>query len=404
MWTKEQFKTRTDAGPFARRCELIRAIDDLLAQYPKLRETLKCLAAARIIDYCNDYIEQVTRSGKPSKRLRGVYELRGEAQQEWQRLSARNRVRNRFLSAMRNPKFKTLGEIQRAAPGTQALQDNEVLEALDDLHRAGHGLQKIQQVWQASHSTKNFWDFLEEYVRAHPQEEPYRVKYLDENDRRAYEVRIQGGTLWQGQGAESHLFDTTRFAVNSTIPANAWGWGIFVLSSDTRVYSGSSYSHPRPKPSGNVDGRNSGDILHHSSFLAGRPVRCAGEWAVRNGHLRCVTPRSGHYQPPVALFKEFLLYLRARGVLLDRLAVAWPWPGYNDRRFYNAERFLWANQVEFKQQPRHNGVALAELASMDDPHSDLPRRVPPPPPRRPHRLLPPIPGPHRGTLVIPRRP
>src|SRR5262245_38074119 len=107
MWTKEQFKARTDAGPFARRCKLIRAIDDLLARYPSLRETLKCLAAARIIDYCNDYIEQVTGKGSSSKRLRGVYELRGEAQQEWQRLSARDRARNRFWRAIRNPKFKT---------------------------------------------------------------------------------------------------------------------------------------------------------------------------------------------------------------------------------------------------------------------------------------------------------
>src|SRR5262249_35674898 len=162
--------------------------------------------------------------------LRGVYELRGEAQQEWQRLSARDRARNRFWRAIRNPKFKTLGEVQRAAPGTKALQDNEVLEALDDLHRAGHGLAKIQQTWQASRSTKNFWDFLEDYVKAPPQEEPYRVKYLNENDRRAYEVHIRGGMLLQGQGAEAAPFDTTRFAVNSPVAANAWGWGIFVLS------------------------------------------------------------------------------------------------------------------------------------------------------------------------------
>ncbi|TWU57656.1 hypothetical protein [Rubripirellula reticaptiva] len=37
--------------------------------------------------------------------------------------------------------------------------------------------------------------------------------------------------------------------------------------------------------------------FHHSSFLRGNSVKGAGEWMVKNGTLKIITSKSGHYRP-----------------------------------------------------------------------------------------------------------
>ena len=39
--------------------------------------------------------------------------------------------------------------------------------------------------------------------------------------------------------------------------------------------------------------------FHHSSFLAGRDVKAAGDWRVRDGRLELISAMSGHYEPPL---------------------------------------------------------------------------------------------------------
>jgi hypothetical protein len=401
--TKEEFKAATYAGPFARRSARIRAIDDMLARYPSVLASspwVQSLAVAQIRDACVEWRNQLLRTGRSSKRFSGVFALQGQAERQLEYLKAARKakgaVRKKFRHAMKSPKFKQLGayqeDLRKAGPNAKAIDDETFLEVLDSFHRAGHTLEKIHQDWMTRTLPLNFWDFLEQYLRNHPEtaRQAYKVKYLEENERRAYEVHFRGGRLQQGEGDESTWLDTRAMAVNSPRPENVWGWGIFVQDTQKRVYSGGSFSHPRTKPEGGIDFLHSGDIFHHSSFLNGRPVLCAGEWHVRMGVLQCVTPRSGHYRPPVHLFKEFLLFLRSKGILLDRLAVAWPWPNYNDRRYYNADLFVHANQVVFARQPCHNGSPLPELS--DSFTQQGPRRqLPPLPPRGP-----------RATLVIPR--
>ena len=38
-------------------------------------------------------------------------------------------------------------------------------------------------------------------------------------------------------------------------------------------------------------------LFHHSSFLAGQPVACAGKLIVKGGQLLYIDVNSGHYQP-----------------------------------------------------------------------------------------------------------
>ncbi len=36
--------------------------------------------------------------------------------------------------------------------------------------------------------------------------------------------------------------------------------------------------------------------FHHSSFLAGAPVKAAGEWLVVDGQVMAITDKTGHYK------------------------------------------------------------------------------------------------------------
>lgn len=46
------------------------------------------------------------------------------------------------------------------------------------------------------------------------------------------------------------------------------------------------------------------NYFHHSSFLAGGEVVCAGEWIVRKGRLHSISANSGHYRPTLGALKE----------------------------------------------------------------------------------------------------
>src|SRR5690606_9581316 len=96
--------------------------------------------------------------------------------------------------------------------------------------------------------------------------------YLLSRQREPYRVEVKAGLLVQMQNGGLHPFDTTSSS-NDTY--------IFVMSGDGEIYSG--------------DKR---EVMHHSSFLAGREVAAAGSWIVRSGRLNLITNLSGHYQLP----------------------------------------------------------------------------------------------------------
>ncbi len=373
LMSASAFKQITNAGPLALRHAIIRRIDDLLARYPDLTNNVtRTLTAFKIAEYCVEYKEMLNTQGRSSKRLRGVNLLLQQAQAEHRRLVALTRAQNNFNRLIHNPKFKKLGSVQNTqGQNAKTLHEDEVLEALDDMHRVGHALQKVHDEWQASASTQNFWDYLEGVASANENtaRQLYHVTYLNENDRRAYEVRIRGGMLMQGEGPQEQPLDTADYAVNSPRAENIFGWGLFVMSLERKVYSGSSFSDPRTTANGHIDILGSGDILHHSSFLEGRPALCAGEWRVNNGFLECITPRSGHYRTPVKHFVEFLHYLAGRQVLLHQLVVGWPWPAFNDRRFYNAAQFVMADEIAVQEEPRRHGRGLPELVNYNTPQT-----------------------------------
>src|SRR6202034_2249790 len=88
-----------------------------------------------------------------------------------------------------------------------------------------------------------------------------------------------------------------------------------------------------------VDTDDSGQVLNHCSFLAGKPVLCAGELGVRRGRLEYIDTGSGHYRPTThnllkALQKLHEERVSLAGVLLRPIDGPWP------NAVYDAAQFL----------------------------------------------------------------
>jgi hypothetical protein len=64
------------------------------------------------------------------------------------------------------------------------------------------------------------------------------------------------------------------------------------------------------------------DRFHHSSFTAGGDVVGAGEWIIKKGHLRKISPNSGHYRPPLDYFHRAVLFMSA-AFQLDTTVLLW---------------------------------------------------------------------------------
>jgi hypothetical protein len=123
----------------------------------------------------------------------------------------------------------------------------------------------------------------------------YDTKYMTQEEREEYRLTVHAGKV-------------TRTVDNKPLV----GDNIFVLSTANVFYGGS-------KKSGRVQGvpeqpEEKTQALHHSSFLAGAPVSCAGHLITDgSGTLAAVSDQSGHYAPTDYEFGLFLYNLHLAG-------------------------------------------------------------------------------------------
>lgn len=162
---------------------------------------------------------------------------------------------------------------------------NYWLERIDPHNRAGYEIFEKYNTWVKSHSPDTFWVWLTanggEEIRlktwvagyANPSRAEWGLAYYIEN------------------GTFSNCYTDARLTTQTwRTEFSGQGWGIFV------------YSMPMPAPEGTI-GRflfsynHRAGWSHHSSFLGGKPVTAAGEWIVRDGRVRVITAKSGHYKP-----------------------------------------------------------------------------------------------------------
>ena len=131
----------------------------------------------------------------------------------------------------------------------------------------------------------------------------------------AYKVTVSDGRLYRGK-----RFLDTRDAKD--VFRNTENKILYVVGRDGSIYAaGSAKTKSR---------------LHHSSFLSGKRVLCAGTMEVHKGRLKVITIESGHYKPGVKDLLKFLNLLQNQHAMdLSKIRVI-------DRSGMpkNAERYL----------------------------------------------------------------
>ncbi|MGW1742618.1 hypothetical protein ACWCPQ_27865 [Nocardia sp. NPDC001965] len=120
-----------------------------------------------------------------------------------------------------------------------------------------------------------------------------QVKYLTEEERRRYEIRVIDEKLYD---SDNKLYDTTK--------AKSLFWGskssaTFVMDAEGRLYSSLI---------------SEAGVFQHSSYLAGGPVAGAGTIRVEKGVLKELTNESGHYKPNRAMTIQVAQRLHELGV------------------------------------------------------------------------------------------
>ena len=82
-----------------------------------------------------------------------------------------------------------------------------------------------------------------------------------------------------------------------------------------------------------------GAKVAHSTYTAGQAVLCAGEIAIKDGRLLCVTTASGHYQPKPEKLLHVLEHFRSNGISMGNVIVGTKSKDDRDK-FYPAREFL----------------------------------------------------------------
>lgn len=165
------------------------------------------------------------------------------------------------------------------------------LEIQDKHHRYGTYLRPYYEAWLASRTSQTFFTWLDTgngsrldlsthtpYTRlvSRAQLESSRVQYCSEKERQQYRVNVREGRLcW----ANASIQSSTR-AAREVDTCGKQGTWIFVIDA-----CGNCFVNKK------VKGR-----FHHSSFVAGAPVRAAGRLVVEKGCVVSIAPNSGHYR------------------------------------------------------------------------------------------------------------
>ncbi|MCA9560354.1 MAG: hypothetical protein KC583_17515, partial [Myxococcales bacterium] len=125
------------------------------------------------------------------------------------------------------------------------------------------------------------------------------VEYLDAAQREAYRVH----------GRDGKLVDAAGRPLDGGPPGEDGKprRAIYAMDAAGNLYA--SFDHGKGR-------------FHHSSFLAGGPVACAGEMVIEDGRVVELTNMSGHYRPPPFTLDAVRERLVEMGVDVEGMRVA----------------------------------------------------------------------------------
>jgi len=143
---------------------------------------------------------------------------------------------------------------------------------------------------------RNGWS--DEDVNGFEQTLTSKVKYLDDDERAAYELSL--GSIIR-RGLNPKPYDTSESYTNGIGKSHA----IFVMDGIGTFFTGDHKI----------------GAFHHSSFLAGGNVAAAGSMKVEGGKLKEISNKSGHYTPNDSHLRMALSELKESGVSISSAKV-----------------------------------------------------------------------------------
>lgn len=266
--------------------------------------------------------------------------------------------------------------LHQGGEGTQMMHLSYFLEMVDVHHRYGSNLRKYHAKWKNRSTHENFFYWLDSGEGKDVSLEncsrerlaSMRVRYLSREERLNYLTTVdeQGRLCWKKNGIR---IDTSVKWKDSIA-------GIVPVDDPTPAFTPTGEVAPAPAPptnssSGSDDeadsdasadarekettevppeqilnrlvrksstktrwifvadtsynlyvGIKQSGAFQHSSFLHGSRISSAGLIKIRDGKIKLLQPRSGHYRPPASNFVAFLHALRARGVDVSATSVS----------------------------------------------------------------------------------
>jgi hypothetical protein len=179
--------------------------------------------------------------------------------------------------------------------GINELNKNKCISPVDDPNKNCH--YKLQQNYKSEEQlNNNIWCNAPScYREKHYNEKPCKnskgsisqyVEYLNEIEKIEYKIYFSNGILNNNNHEIIH----------------SGNWKIFVLDlNKTNLYVGNEIRCETPR-------------FHHSSFLAGEAVSCAGDILIKNGIIQGLVIGSDHYKPNLGCVCNLLTYLKKNGV------------------------------------------------------------------------------------------
>jgi hypothetical protein len=147
------------------------------------------------------------------------------------------------------------------------------------------------------------------------EEEKEGVHYFRAKDQKFYLVTFKNGLLYQRNQLVNATYAPPKdLSQNLQIPspqpipvdAKKIGYAIYVMDAKGNFYL--SFEAQKGK-------------FHHSSFLAGQPVACAGEMIIFQGKILLINNQSGHYQPPPLALEQALDSLKKHDIDLANIKI-----------------------------------------------------------------------------------
>lgn len=340
IWTLSEFKKESSLGIFHRRSNIyLTSIDQLLSAYPEQSKESPIYEAnllLKICDACQQYYNHkntnhratavITLYEQVKKRITVLINQKvtgnslGHGQQGWGKVRAAVKP---LVQGVEGSAGKARHLLNSHYWHETILNDHFLLS------RVTPDAKDPLSEWKESSSPLNFIDWLREYyipnmVNQHKGRDILwqlrtGVKYLSTEEREDKRIYIKDGLFYNSRDEKFHtgMMETH---------VSGKGWAIFVMAPDNKIYS---HSHKV-------------GAFHHSSFLSGGAIQCAGEIAVDNGRVVAINNKSGHYRPDSGSMVRMLFWLRYHGADLNNIA-ACPTITEGVREYFNAEEVLMNN-------------------------------------------------------------